>query len=114
VHLHFSMILPTPPPKQAHTGSTVFDPRQEHVRDASEPPTRPKVYRDEALPVKPNGIVTGHAEQTGACTNHGAASNSHRTFLHAALRTDIPLDSIHITGPSQCPRVDEPHPAPIA
>jgi hypothetical protein len=38
VHLHFA----DTPPKQAHT--TVFDPLQEHARDASEAHNRPNVY----------------------------------------------------------------------
>jgi hypothetical protein len=54
---------------------TVFDSWHEHIRDDSEQYTLPKVYRAEALPEEPIGImiVTGHAGQTGACPKHGAA-----------------------------------------
>ncbi len=39
---------------------------------------------------------------------------SHGTFLPVASRTWIPWDLLHVKGPFQCPRVEEPHPAPIA
>ena len=46
--------------------------------------------------------------------NMATVSCSHGAFLPAALRAAIPWDLLHVTGPSQCPRVDEPHPASIA
>jgi hypothetical protein len=36
------------------------------------------------------------------------------TFLHASSRGSTPWDSLHVPGPSQSPRVDEPHLASIA
>ena len=33
---------------------------------------------------------------------------------HFSMHTAIPCDLLQVTGPSQCPRVDEPHPASIA
>jgi hypothetical protein len=100
------------PKKQAF--STVFDSPQLHERDATAPHIWPNVYLADALPREPIRIVRGQPEQTAAWPKHGDASCSHGTFLPAGSRAAIPWDLLQVTGPSQCPRVDEPHPASIA
>ncbi len=98
--------------------STVFDPPQPHERDATVPHILPNVYLADSLPSEPSKIIRGQPKQTVAWPKHGRcdASCSHRTFLPAASasRAAIPWDLLHVTGPSQCARVDEPHPASIA
>jgi hypothetical protein len=58
------------------------------------------------------------AYQTVAGSKHGELSCSHGTFLQTALYVapclHPPFHSLHITGPSQCPRVEKPHPASVA
>ena len=105
-------VLASTSKKQAF--STVFAPPQLHERDATEPHIWPNVYFAYAQPREPTRIVRGQPEQTLAWPKHGDASCSHGTFLPAASRAAIPWDLLHVTGPSQCPRVDEPHSASIA
>ena len=105
-------VLAGTPKKQAF--STVFDPPKLHERDATEPHIWPNVYLADALLRESIRIVRGQPEPTVAWPKHGDASCSHGTFLPAASRAAIPWDSLHVTGPSQCPWVDEPHPASIA
>ncbi len=99
--------------------STVFAPPQEEHRSASEPNTRSKAYLTDAQPEDPSGSGIGHVYQMGAGFKHGELSCSHGTFLHVTLHvaqshSQPPFHSLHITGPSQCPRVDKPHPASVA
>ncbi len=75
-------VLADTPLKQAF--STVFDPPQQHDRDAKEPHVRPNVYLADVLPREPSRIVRGQREQTVAWPKHCGASCSHGTFLHAA------------------------------
>ena len=105
-------VLAGTPKKQAC--GTAFDPSQLHERDATEPHIRLNVYHADALPREPIRIIRGQPEQTVAWPKHGDASWSHGTFLPAASRAAIPWDLLHVMGPSQCPRVDEPHSASIA
>jgi hypothetical protein len=100
------------PPKQAL--STVFAPPQDNGSDATEPHIRPQVYIGDALPEEPSEIVAARPAPTIARPKHGDAGCSHGTFLHAASRAATLRDSLHVQGPSQSPRVDEPHPASIA
>jgi hypothetical protein len=100
-------VLAGTPKKQAC--GTAFDPSQLHERDATEPHIRLNVYHADTLPREPIRIVRGKPEPTVAWPKHGDASWSHGTFLPAASRDAIPWDLLHVTGPSQCPRVDEPH-----
>ena len=100
------------PPKQAL--STVFAPPQDNGSDTTEPHTRPQVYIGDALPEEPSEIVAARPAPTIARPKHGDAGCSHGTFLHAASRAATLRDSLHVPGPSQSPRVDEPHPASIA
>ena len=62
----------------------------------------------------PSEIVAARPKPTIARPKHGDAGCSHGTFLHAASRAATLRDSLHVQGPSQSPRVDEPHPASIA
>ncbi len=94
--------------------STVFDPPQLHERDATEPHIWPNVYLADALLRKPIRIVRSQPEQSVAWPKHGDASCSHGTFHPACSRVANPWDLLQVTGPFQCPRVDEPHPASIA
>ena len=101
--------------------STVFAPPQVEHRCASEPHTRSKACLTEAPPEDPSGSGIGHLYQTGAGSKHGELSCSHGTFkfLHVTLHvaqshSQPPFHSLHITRPSQCPRVDKPHPASVA
>ena len=105
-------VLADTPPKQAL--SAVFAPPQVNDTDATEPHIRPKVYIGDALSEEPNGIVAARPAPTIARPKHGDAGCSHGTFLHAASRAATLRDSLHVPGPSQRPRVDEPHPASIA
>lgn len=100
------------PPKQV--SSTVFDSPQVSDTEATEQHIRPKVYIGDALPEEPSGIVTAQPEQTIAWPKHGDASRSHGTFLHESSRAATPWNSLQVPGPSQSPRVDEPHLASIA
>ena len=100
------------PPKQAL--STVFAPPQDNGSDATEPHIRPQVYIGDALPEEPSEIVAARPAPTIARPKHGDAGCSHGTFLHAASHAATLRDSLHVPGPSQSPRVDEPHPASIA
>ncbi len=103
------------PPKQALSNlSTVFAPPQVNDTDATEPHIRPKVYIGDALPEEPSGIVTARPETTTARAKPGDAWCSHGIFLQAASRDATHRASLHVPGPSQSPRVDEPHPASIA
>ncbi len=108
VHLRFGWH----PKKQAF--STVFDPQQVHELEATEQHIWPNVYLADAFLREPNRIVRAQPEQTVALPKHGDASCSHGTFLPAASRAAIPWVLLQVTGPSQCPRVDEPHPASVA
>ncbi len=105
-------VLATTPKTQVF--STVFDPPQLHERDATEPHIWPDVYLAYALLREPIRIVRAQPEQTVARPKHGDVSCSHGTFLLAALHTTILWVLLQVTGPSQRPRVDEPHPASIA
>jgi hypothetical protein len=97
------------PKKQAF--STVFDPQQLLERDATEPRIWPNVYLADALLSEPNRIVRAQPEQTVAWPKHADASCSHGTLHPAGSSAAIPWDFLQVTGPAQCPRVDEPHPA---
>ncbi len=92
----------------------MFAPPQDNGTDASEPHIQPKVYIGDALPEEPSEIVAALPEPTIARPKHGDAGCSHETFLHAASRAATLRDSLHVPGPSQSQRVDEPHPASIA
>ncbi len=101
-------VLAGTPKKQVF--STVFDLPKLHERDATEPHIWPNVYLANALLREPIRIVRAQPEQTVARPKHGDASCSHETFLPRAA---IPWVLLQVTGPSQCPLVDEPHPASI-
>ena len=105
--------------------STVFAPPQEEHRSASEQHNRSKAYLTDAQPEDPSDRGTGHVNQmglTGAGPKHGELSCSQGTLLHVVLHVaqshsainPLPFHSLHIPGPSQCPRVDKPHPASVA
>ncbi len=51
-------------------------------------------------------IGVGPSEPGGECPKHGALACTHGTFLHVARQTLQPPASLHIMGPSQCPRVE--------
>jgi hypothetical protein len=85
-------VLADTPLKQAF--STVFDPSQQHDRDATEPRVRLNVYLANVLSREPSRIVRGQREQTVAWPKHVGASCSYGTFLHAASRAERPLKSI--------------------
>jgi hypothetical protein len=104
-------VLAGTPKKQAF--STVFDPPQLHERDTTEPHIWPNVYLADALLREPIRIVSAQPEQTVAWPKHADASCSHGTFYPAGSHAAIQWDLLQVT-PSQCPRVDEPHPASIA
>jgi hypothetical protein len=76
--------------RQVEEFSTVFDPPQLHVRDATEPYIWPNVYLADALQREPIRIVRAQAEQTVAWPKHGNASCSHGTFHLACSRAAIP------------------------
>jgi hypothetical protein len=63
---------------------------------------------------------TGHKywRVAGPNLKYGELACSHGTFLQAALDVALclqpPFHSLHIAGPSKCPRVDKPHPASVA
>ena len=98
--------------------STVFAPLQIDCWDATDPHILPKVYLTDEQPEDPSDSSTGHVYHTGAGSKHGGLSCSHGTFLHVAQHVaqcrQPCFHSLHITGPSQCPRVDKPHPASVA
>ena len=100
------------PPKQAL--GTVFALPQDNGSDATEPHIRLKVYIGDALPEEPSEIVAARPAPTIARPKHGDAGCSHGTFLLAASRAATLRYSLYVPGPSQSPRVDEPHPASIA
>ena len=102
------------PKKQAF--GTVFDPQQPLERDATEPHIWPNVYLADALLREPVRIIRAQLEQTLAWPKHADVSGSHGTLSvrPAGSSANIPRYLLHVTGPSQCPRVDEPHPASIA
>ena len=83
----YTSVLAGTPKKQAF--STVFDPPQLHVRDATEPRIWPNVYLADALPNEPIRIVRAQPEQTIAWPKHGDASCSHGTFRPADSRAAI-------------------------
>jgi hypothetical protein len=99
--------------------SIIFAAPKLHERDATEPNIRPNVYRADALPSESSRIIRGQPEQTVAWPKHGDASYSHGTHhtepisMRGISRCN-PVDLLHVTGPSQCPRADEPHTASIA
>ena len=94
--------------------NTVFDHPQVHELDATEPHIWPNVYLADALPREPIRIVRAPPEQTVAWPKDGDVTCSHGTIRPAGSRATIPCDLLHVTGPSQCPRVDEPHSASVA
>jgi hypothetical protein len=67
-----------------------------------------------ALLRKPIKIVRAQPEQTVTWPKHADESCSQGTFRPAGSSAAIPWDLWQVTGPSQCPRVDEPHLASIA
>jgi hypothetical protein len=76
--------------RQVEAFTTVFDPPQLHVRDATEPQIWPNVYLADVLQREPIRIVRAQAEQTLAWPKHGDVSCSHGTFHPACSRAAIP------------------------
>jgi hypothetical protein len=76
--------------RQVETFSTVFDPPQLHVRDATAPHIWPNVYLADALQREPIRIVRAQAEKTAAWPKHGDVPCSHGTFHPACSRAAIP------------------------
>ena len=94
---------------------TVLDPPQLHERDATEPYIWPNVYLAFLLPNDPSKIVRGQPEQTVSWPKHGRGVVFTWSLSPCGFaRCNSVRDLLHVTGPSQCPRVDEPHSASIA
>ena len=100
----------------ARACSTWLAPAQFHDRLLADPHTTQALAETPPLLGEPTRIGMDPSERGGECPKHGASACSHGTFLHVARQTLKPPapPSLHITGPSQCPRVDNPHPASIA
>ena len=108
----------------ARAWSTWLAPAQFHNRSIPEPHTWQALSQTPPLLAEPTRIGAGTSERVGMCLKHGALAGSHGTHwrdhmepITACRTTDARTArpaSLHITGPSQCPRVDKPHPAAIA
>ena len=85
----------------------LVSPVQFHNRSLADPHTWQAPARSAALLEESTRIGLDPSEWRGECPENGALEpRSHGTFLHVV--------SLHITEPTQCPRIDKPNTAFIA
>jgi hypothetical protein len=89
--------------------------------DAAEQRIRPKLDLTDAQPEEPGGSGAGHEYQAGAGPKVGPNMVNYRVHMEPysdsqgnAPCCQPPHYSLHIPGPSQCPRVEKPHPASVS
>ncbi len=90
-------------------------PAQFHNRSLADPHTWQAPAQNSVLLEESTRIGLDPSEWRGECPENGALEAlSHGTFFQVALQTHrlaetaLPV-SFHVTGPSQCPRIDKPH-----
>ena len=94
--------------------TTVFDHLQGHYRDDSDASIEGLLVVQQLYCCKKKIFRTRHTGQRGACPKHGDAPCSNATYFHSTALDKTLFHALHIPGPSQSPRVDEPHPATVA